>query len=103
MPRRRKPPKSEPENEVATTSVVRHRQVLVGRRLLRSGDRVSVTGLRGSFTFRSLVTNRNTGQRWADLYGGTPGRERARSVEVERLRPLPRPKGGVQLSLDEGG
>ena len=80
--------------------VVRGRQVLVGRRLVPVGDRVGVAGLRGTFIFRGLVTNRGTGQRWADLYGGTPGRERARSVDPERLKPLPRPKGGRQLSLD---
>ena len=85
--------------------LAREDRVVVGGAVLTSGHPVAVTGLRGHFVFQAVVVNRRTGAKWANVFGGPAGRERVRSVPLERLRPAaggrsrPRPE---QLSLDLG-
>lgn len=38
---------------------------------LAPGDAVNVSGLRGSYTFQSYVTNPDNGAAWVNIHGGT--------------------------------
>ena len=84
-------------------ALARQDEVWVGERLVVSGHPVGVSGIRGRFVFKEVVVNLRTGQRWANVFGGPTGRERARSVTVDRLRPAPHPeRPAEQLVLDLG-
>jgi len=74
----------------------------IGTAVVRAGEAVDVAGWRGRFTFQELVTNTATGQQWANVFGGPPGRERARSVSPDRVRRAPGSRTAVQLALELG-
>ena len=81
----------------------RRAEVWVGDRRYAAGHPVAVAGIRGRFLFQEVVVNRRTGQRWANVFAGPAGRERARSVTVDRLRPPAGPDTHAeQLVLDLG-
>lgn len=66
------------------TSLIRQRVDAFDR--LRAGDIVKLTGEQGLFTFLSAAVDDAGNVRWIDLHGGTPNRERLRSVSCDRLK-----------------
>lgn len=58
--------------------------------VLRNGEPCSVSGLRGAWKFRALVTNQ-AGESWAEVFGGAPGRESFRSFPPDRVSLVKRP------------
>lgn len=52
------------------------------------GDEVKVDGLRGRFWFRAHIeVGTAPDTEWLEVYGGTSGKEKARSFTVERVHP----------------
>lgn len=53
---------------------------------LQPGDVVKLTGEKGSFRFLAVAVDGGGDVLHVDLHGGTPGREKLRSVSWDRLK-----------------
>jgi len=59
---------------------------------LHAGDTCKVKGERGTFVFKRHVVNTNFTpvEEWVDVYGGSYGREQYRSIDVSRIKHVPK-------------
>jgi hypothetical protein len=68
-----------------------HEVVLPDGRTLRQGQVVSITGVRGRFTFR---WSRRPDE--VTVWGGVVGHESMRTYRIDRVRRIHRERGGAQ-------
>jgi hypothetical protein len=74
------------------STLTRTPSLTVGTRTIEAGEEVKVAGERGRFRFLAHVTS-SAAQEWVDVWGPASGAPKARSFTIDRIRPLPRPRG----------